>query len=390
MMAAEMTPKQRILAAYLRQDIDRPPVCPNLIRWIRGNYGCPCEMHQLRVMEEFGFDPLIVYGAYYNNNSISSDYVYQPGAAGGYRDLPNVNVDHRIENHDDRTIHIRRFETPDGVLTDRVVWPRQNMGYGDGPNPHRDEPLVKSMDDVPALKHLYPRSRKGFTEDLRMFTEMVGERGVVEYLESSNAGDWGMESLGPDKMLTSAVEDKELLHAVLRVCQDQHIRNLKEILESGHKNFYVSWFQSGPSVGWSPDNIREFFVPLMREGIELLHSYGGTYRWFDDGKMKDFIPELIEMGVDVICGLQPPPVGDCVLGDLKSQYARKVSFMGGLDGIYTFEFGSPQKVRAAVEKLLAEIGDGRGVIISTGEGFGPETPPELLHEWVQAVRRFGK
>lgn len=386
-MPDPMAPRERILAAYRCEAIDRPPVCPNFIRWIRGNRGCPCEMHQLACMEEFGFDPSIMYGMYLNR-PIASDYVYRPDAEGGYRDLPDVNVDIRIENHADRTVHIRTFETPDGTLTDRVVWARPGLKFGDGPNPHRDEPLVKSIDDIPALTRLYPEPKKGFVDDLRMFREMVGDRGLVEFLDACNAGSWGLEALGPENMLMSSVNDSDLLNAVLRVSQDVHLRNVKAVLESGHQHVAGSWFQCGPSVGWSPATIEKLFLPLIQESVELVHSYDGTYRYHDDGKMADMIPALVEIGVDAIGSLQPPPVGDCVLGELKAQYGDQACFLGGLDPVYTFERGTPGKVRAAVTELLDQVGDGRGVVVGTGEAFGPETPAECLHELTRGVREY--
>lgn len=386
-MGGVMTPRERLEAAFAREEVDRIPVAPDMVRWVRGNYGCTCEMHQLKGAEAFGFDPLVKHGMYLNS-PISSDYVYRPDPAGGYRDLPDVHVDVRVENHREKTIHVRRFETPDGVLTDRIVWARPNIGYGDGPNPHREEPLVKSIADVDALRHLYPEARRGYVDDLRLFTEMIGDRGMAAYCESTNAGGWGMESLGPENMLMCAVEDKALLHAVLRVCQDRHLANLKTVLESGHRHFFVSWFQCGPSVGWSPAHIEEFFLPLIRESVELVHSHGAVYQYQDDGKMADIIPCLVDMNVDVVGALQPPPVGDCVFSELKGKYGEEVCLYGGLDPIYTFELGTPERVREAVTELLESARDGRGVVIATGEAFGPQTPSECLRELVRAVRDF--
>ena len=387
-MTATMTPRQRLEAAFARQEVDRPPVWPNFIRWIRGNRGCASEIQQLFVGEEFGFDPLIMYGLYLNC-PIASDYVYRPDSMGGYRDLPGVNTDIRVESRPDRTVYIRRFQTPDGVLTDRIVWALPNKGYGDGPNPHREEPLVKCIEDVPALRHMYPEPRPGFVDELRHFTEMVGDRGVVEYLDGANAGSWGMESLGPEKMLTSAVEDKELLHAVLDVCGEVHLRNMKAVLESGHKHIAASWFQCGPSTGWSPANIDEFFLPHIRKSVELVHDYGATYRYQDDGKMAEMIPDLVDMGVDVIGGLQPPPLGDCDFAELKRKYGDKACLIGGLDPVYTFELGTPQRVHQAVKALLEKTPDNRGIIIGTAEAFGPETSTDSLHALTEAVRRYG-
>ena len=382
-----MTPRERLLAAFRRDGVDRPPVMPNIIRWIRGRYGCTSELQQLRMCEEFGFDPIVVFAPYFNN-PLTNDYVYRPDGNDAYRDLPDVNAEVRTENYSDRTVHIRRFETPAGVLTDRIIWARPDKGYGDGPNPHRDEPLVKSMADVEPLRHLYPPPKRGMVKDLMLFSEMLGERGITEYVESSVAGSWGMESLGAENMLICAVRNKPLLKAVLRVCQDQHLRNLRAVLEAGHRHIAVSWFQCGPSVGWSPAHFAEFFLPLVRESVEFVKSYGGCYRYQDDGRMLDLIPRLVPLGVDIISGLQPPPVGDCDFGPIKQEWGDRVCFMGGLDPIYTFERGTPETVRAAVQKMLRASGDGRGVIVGTAEAFGPETPAENLHALTQSVREF--
>ncbi|MCX6992547.1 MAG: hypothetical protein NT011_05305 [Kiritimatiellaeota bacterium] len=382
-MTITMTPRQRLLAAFSRKDTDRPAVMPNLIRWIRGRWGCPCEMHQLQACETFGFDAMIMYGLYLNH-PMATDYVYRPD--GGYRDLPGVKIDIRVENATDQTIHIRQFHTPDGTLTDRIAWARPDMGYGDGPNPHREEPLVKSLDDIPALKHLYPAPRKNFVTDLKLFSQIVGERGVVEFLEGSNAGTWGMEALGPENMLICAVDNKPLLHAVLRVCQDQHLRLLKTVLESGHRHIAVSWFQCGPSVGWSPDHIKEFFHPLIRESVQLVKNYGAYYRYQDDGRMTDIFPFLADLGVDIVSGLQPPPVGDCVFGEIRKKWGNKICLMGALDPIYVFERGNQQTIQQAVEALFTQAPDGRGLVVGTAEAFGPDTPEECLYALSRAVQ----
>ena len=387
-MSEKMTPRERLVAAFTRQEADRPAVMPAMMRWIRGHAGCTCEMHQLDVCEQFGFDPMVMYGMYLNR-PLSAEYVYRPDE-GTYRDLPGVTVDIRVENHADHTLHIRTFQTPDGVLTDRITWARPDVGYGDGPNPHREEPLVKSIEDIPALKHLYPCPRKDVLGDMLLFTEMVGQRAVVEYYESSNAGAWGMEQLGPENMLLCAVENQQLLQAVLRVSQDQHLRNLRAVLEAGHQQIVVSWFQCGPSVGWSPDNFNEFFLPLVRESVELVHNYGGCYRYQDDGRMADLLGLLIDLGVDVISGLQPPPIGDCLFGKIRKDWGQKVCLMGGLDPVYTFERGSAATVRAAVEELLDEAGDAPGLIVGTAEAFGPETPAECLQSLAECVRGHGR
>ena len=46
---------------------------------------------------------------------------------------------------------------------------------------------------------------------------------------------------------------------------------------------------------------------------------------------------------------------------------------------------TPEIVRTEVEKLLRSAGDGRGVIVSTSEAFGPDAPEENLYALRNAV-----
>lgn len=386
-MSIGMTPRKRLLNAFARAEVDRPPVMPATFRWMRGRYNSTSELQQLEVCDHFGFDPIIIYGIWLNA-PVANDYIYRPDGLDAYRDLPDINVDARTENYSDRTLHMRRFETPAGTLTDRITWARPGVGYGDGPNPHRDEPLVKSLADVDALKYLNPAPKPGRIRELLYLSKIIGERGVVEFYEGTNAGSWGLEPLGPENMLMCAAENKTLLKAVLRVSQDQHLRNLKAVLETGHKHVAVNWFQCSTSTGWSPANVEEFFVPLIRESVQLVKSYGATYRYQDDGNMLPIIPHLVELGVEVISGLQPPPVGDCDFAEIKRKWGDRACLMGCLDPVYTFERGTPDLVRAAVAELHKVCPDGRGLIVGTAEAFGPETPTENLHALTQVVREL--
>ena len=76
-----MTRRDRVMTALRGGVPDRVPCFPFIMRWIRGNYGCTCPLHQLKMAEEFDLDVMVVYGEYIWR-SVSNDYVYTPG--GGY------------------------------------------------------------------------------------------------------------------------------------------------------------------------------------------------------------------------------------------------------------------------------------------------------------------
>ena len=139
-----MSPRKRLMTALRGGMPDRVPCFPSIIRWIRTHYGCTCPRHQIKLAEEFGLDVIVHYGQYVWQ-SVSNDYMYAPGggysysAFGLYGDLPDVNVEVQIKNERDHVWYDRTFHTPAGDLHDMIQWARPNVGYGDGPNPHRVE-----------------------------------------------------------------------------------------------------------------------------------------------------------------------------------------------------------------------------------------------------------
>ena len=179
----EMTSKERLMIALKGGIPDRAPCFPLITRYARYHYNCACPRHQIKVGEDFGLDIIALYGQY-TWQSVSNDYIYSP--AGGYNfnpsgiygDLPDVKVEILIENKEQHVWYHRKFHTPAGELSDIIQWARPGIGYGDGPNPHRVEPLVKKIADLESLKYLYPQPRKDLIADIPLLIDDIGQRVV--------------------------------------------------------------------------------------------------------------------------------------------------------------------------------------------------------------------
>ena len=63
------------------------------------------------------------------------------------------------------------------------------------------------------------------------------------------------------------------------------IAQIRAALEAGVEVIFGSWYFTSISAGWSPELYRDLFVPLIREHVELTHSYGAYYDFYDDGKL---------------------------------------------------------------------------------------------------------
>ncbi len=80
-------------------------------------------------------------------------------------------------------------------------------------------------------------------------------------------------------------------------------------------------------------------------------------QYHSDGKIDDLIPDLIEVGVDILNPVQP----ECVDHRwVKEQYGDRLAFDGGLGVQSVLPFGTPQEVRNHVREVIETLGSGGG------------------------------
>jgi uroporphyrinogen decarboxylase len=107
------------------------------------------------------------------------------------------------------------------------------------------------------------------------------------------------------------------------------------------------------------------------------------------GSYAPIIPELIEIGVDVLNALQPT-ARDMDLGPLKERYGERACFFGGLDTQGALPFGSEQDVEAEVKRVIAAAGRSGGLILAGAHNLQPDVSVEKVLRLYSAAHRFGR
>jgi uroporphyrinogen decarboxylase len=105
-----------------------------------------------------------------------------------------------------------------------------------------------------------------------------------------------------------------------------------------------------------------------------------------DGDLQVIIPDLIEIGVDVLNPIQPECM-DAIA--LKKQYGDKLSFWGTIGTQTTMPFGKPTDVVSLVEQMIASVGKGGGLVLSPTHTIEPDVPWENIEAFVSAVKKYG-
>lgn len=131
--------------------------------------------------------------------------------------------------------------------------------------------------------------------------------------------------------------------------------------------------QRGVIIG--PERWRRFMKPRWARIYERVHSHGKLAVTHCCGSIVDIIPDVIEIGLDVLESVQPEARGMNPYG-LKKRWGDKLVFWGGLGTQSTIPFGTPAQIHAEVKRLCREMGKGGGYILAPAKALQPETPTE--------------
>ena len=139
----------------------------------------------------------------------------------------------------------------------------------------------------------------------------------------------------------------------------------------------------------SPRMFRKYFKPAIRRMVEAIKTYRADMKVMlhCDGVLAPILPDLIEVGVDVVHPLEPLPAMD--LDAIKRQFGGQLAFLGAID-IQQALPGSRQDVIQEVQRRIRQLAPGGGYILAPANHVQPDVPPENLVTLFQAAREHGR
>ncbi len=127
----------------------------------------------------------------------------------------------------------------------------------------------------------------------------------------------------------------------------------------------------------------------MKRMIDLAHEAGVRAFFHSDGAIRPIIPDMLEIGIDVLNPLQWRSPG-MELAELKRDFGDKVVLHGGVDNQQTLAFGSVEDVRAEVIYNLEVLGKGGGYILAPCHNIQAVSPPENVVAMYETAYEYGR
>lgn len=143
-------------------------------------------------------------------------------------------------------------------------------------------------------------------------------------------------------------------------------------------------FGSQTSLMLAPELLRRFVFPGTRQLIKQAKSRGYKVIHHSCGAIRAIIPDLIDLGVDVIHPIQALATG-MEPAQLKKDFGNAVSFCGGIDAQHLLVSGTPAAIRAKVEELRQMFPSGL-VLSPSHEAILPDIPPANIAALFEAAQ----
>ena len=164
-----------------------------------------------------------------------------------------------------------------------------------------------------------------------------------------------------------------------------------KLSQAACERFPLDWLWTGDDVAgqqslmMSPETWRELIKPLLKRVVDVGKAAGLPVAHHCCGALSAIIPDLIEIGVDVLNPVQCNCPGMNPI-ELKGAYGDRLSFMGGVDTQDLLPNGSAVAVARETRRLIEGMtADGGGYILAASHAVPPETPDENIFAMYEAA-----
>jgi uroporphyrinogen decarboxylase len=166
---------------------------------------------------------------------------------------------------------------------------------------------------------------------------------------------------------------------MLKKFLDFFVEDFTRCLEATRGRIDIFWALTdlGTQAGLlqSRKTFQRFIAPPIKTLAEQCRRNGVKFMFHSCGSVRELIPDLIELGVDILNPIQPAAVGMEPEG-LKRDFGDRLCFHGGIDIQYLLPLQPAQAVRKEVKRRVGILGDGGGYILAPSHNLQLDIPTE--------------
>lgn len=233
--------------------------------------------------------------------------------------------------------------------------------------------LLTMEPDEAVDAYVPPDTEKPGTYDDLAIAVAEGER---EDLLVVAAGYWGTfeRSYGLrsfEEFMVDLASEPKRAEKLLDKVTEYKIADAKKKIASGVKvGHHGDDLATQSMTLFSKDMFRRMILPRLKQLFDVYKSAGRLVAMHSCGNITEFIPDLIDIGLDLLEPIQP-----CMdLKYLKKEFGKDLTFWGGIDTQSILPFGTPEQVRETTREVIHTLGKGGGYIIGPSQEIMNDVP----------------
>jgi hypothetical protein len=363
-----MDPKERLIAAIEHRPVDRMPVMTYNFHPFDGRW-------QRRADDAYagpeGYQPIM-------------DAVWRTGAGMLVKVAARYSGDRQERTRIERTreggseVRLTTIETPKGVLQARYEKPPGQPGHTVKPLIVHDQDLEKylSLSNEPSQVDLSPAIE---------IYERLGSRGLA-YLHYEDPMYAVAQLFDAQDFYLRCATQREL---IIGMVQREHCRaraEMEQLLlqaEGYDFLFYSAGVEVATPPMLSPTAFAELVTPYERILVHMIRDAGHLTSIHCHGRVRRVLDQFIEIGVQALEPLEPPPQGDLTLEAALKAVQGRLCLIGYIQDqdLYTARPGEMGAKVGAIRRLV----EGRTgyIMTSTATPYMDPPPPQFVRNYVE-------
>jgi uroporphyrinogen decarboxylase len=201
-------------------------------------------------------------------------------------------------------------------------------------------------------------------------------------------------TMGLENFLMALVTEPRFADRLMDQITEIYIESCNNYLEQvgEYLQVFTYWDDVNGQDGWliSPDIYRKVIKPKQRRLLEAIRSKTDAKVYYHGcGAVYDLIPDLIELGFDILNPVQVSARG-MDTKRLKQAYGQDIVFWGGgVDTQRVLPFGTPADVADEVKRRIDDLAPGGGLVFAAVHNIQALVPPENIVTMFDTALEYG-
>jgi uroporphyrinogen decarboxylase len=202
-------------------------------------------------------------------------------------------------------------------------------------------------------------------------------------------------TMGLEDFFVALVTEPKFADRLMDQITEVYIESCNNYLEQvgEYLNVFTYWDDVSGQDGWliSPDIYRKMVKPKQRRLLEVIRSKTNAKVYYHGcGAVYDLIPDLIELGFDILNPVQVSARG-MDTRRLKEEYGKDIVFWGGgVDTQRVLPFGTPDEVADEVKRRIDDLAPSGGFVFAAVHNIQAFVPPENIVTMFETALEYGK